>query len=43
MDMFASLGPCPGVFVRGIKGKIPLTAKGIMNIKLQTDGGNGTE
>jgi hypothetical protein len=40
--MFASLDPCPGIFVRGVKGKIQVTGKGIMKIKLQADGGNGT-
>jgi hypothetical protein len=43
LDMFAYLEPCPGVFVRGVKVKIPVTGKGIMRIKLQADGGNGTE
>jgi hypothetical protein len=42
LDMFVSLEPCPGVFVRGVKGKTPVTGKGIMKIKLQADGGNGT-
>jgi hypothetical protein len=41
-DVFVSLEPCPGVFVRGIQGKIPVTGKGIMKI-IQSDGGNGTE
>jgi hypothetical protein len=43
LGMFASLEPYPGIFVRGIKGKIPVTGKDIMKIKLQADGGNGTE
>jgi hypothetical protein len=32
--MFISLEPCPGVFVRGIKGKIPVTGKGTMKLRL---------
>jgi hypothetical protein len=43
LDIFASLEPCPGIFVRGVKGKIPVTGKGIMKIKMQADGGNITE
>jgi hypothetical protein len=43
LDMFVSLEICPGVFVRGVKVKVPVTGKGIMKIKLQADGGNGTE
>jgi hypothetical protein len=42
-DIFVSLEPCMDVFVRVIKGKIPVTGKGIMKIKIQVDGGNGTE
>jgi hypothetical protein len=41
--MFAYLEPCPGIFVRGVRGKIPVTGKDIMKIKLQEDGGNCTE
>jgi hypothetical protein len=43
LDMFVSLEPCPGVFVRGIKGKIPVTGKGTMKLRLQADKGNSTE
>jgi hypothetical protein len=43
LDMFVSLEPCPGVFVRGVKGKIPVTGKGTMKLKLQSDKGNSTE
>jgi hypothetical protein len=43
VDMFVSLDPCPGMFVRGIKGKIPVTGKGTMKLKLQSDKGNSTE
>jgi hypothetical protein len=43
LDMFVWLDPFPGVFVRGVKGKIPVTGKCIMKIKLQADGGTSTE
>jgi hypothetical protein len=43
LDMCVSLEPCPGVFLKGVKCKIPVTGKDIMKIKLQADGGNGTE
>jgi hypothetical protein len=42
LDMYALLDPCPGIFVRGVKGKLPVTGKGILKIKLQADGGNST-
>jgi hypothetical protein len=41
--MFVSLEPCPCVFVRGFMGKIPVTGKGTMKLKLQSDKGNSTE
>jgi hypothetical protein len=43
LDMFVSLEPCPDIFVRGIKGKTPVTGKGVLKIKQQADGGNSTE
>jgi hypothetical protein len=43
LDMFVSLEPCPGVFVGGDKGKIPVTGKGPMKLRLQSDKGNSTE
>jgi hypothetical protein len=43
LDMFVSLEPRPSVFVRGVKGKIPVTGKGTMKLRLQSDKGNSTE
>jgi hypothetical protein len=43
LEMFVSLEPCPGAFVRGVKGKIPVTGKGTMSLRLQSDKGNITE
>jgi hypothetical protein len=43
LDMFNFMEPCPGVHVKGIKGKIPVSDKGTMRIIVEADSGVNDE